>query len=84
VRLRTPTSWGALKPVAEARNGRAFGVHAAPGGAGDVMLTATYAMRAGMTVDEVADTWAPYPTMSEELRIAAGLSGSDKPTNCCA
>ncbi len=75
---------GALKPVAEARTGRAFGVHAALGSAGDVMLAATYAIRAGMTVDEVADTWAPYLTMSEGLRIAAGLFRSDEPTSCCA
>jgi mercuric reductase len=59
-------------------------VHAALEGAGEVMLAATYAIRAGMTVDDVADTWAPYLTMSEALRIAAGLYRDDKPTSCCA
>ena len=75
---------GALKIVADAPTGRVLGVHAALEGAGDVMLAATYAIKAGMTVDELADTWAPYLTMSEALRICAGLFRSDKPTSCCA
>ncbi len=75
---------GALKIVSDAGSGRVLGVQAALEGAGDVMLAATCAIRAGMTVDELADTWAPYLTMSEALRIAAGLFRSDKPTSCCA
>jgi mercuric reductase len=75
---------GTLKIVAEATTGRVMGVHAALDGAGDVMLAATYAIKFGLTVDDVADTWAPYLTMSEALRIAAGLFRSDKPTSCCA
>ena len=75
---------GALKIVADGPTGRVLGVHAALEGAGDVMLAATYAIKAGMTVDDLADTWAPYLTMSEALRICAGLFRSDKPTSCCA
>ncbi len=75
---------GALKIVADAPTGRVLGVHAALEGAGDVMLAATYAIKARMTVDDLADTWAPYLTMSEALRICAGLFRSDKPTSCCA
>jgi mercuric reductase len=37
-----------------------------------------------MTVDDVADTWAPYLTMAESLRIAAGLFRNQMPTSCCA
>ena len=48
------------------------------------MLAATYAIKAGMTVGDIADTWAPYLTMSEALRLAAGLFRDDKPTSCCA
>ena len=59
-------------------------MHAALDGAGDVMLAATYAIKHGLTVDDLADTWAPYLTMSEALRIAAGLFRSDTPTSCCA
>ena len=75
---------GALKLVADATSGEVLGVHAALDGAGDVMLAATYAIKFGLTVDDLADTWAPYLTMSEALRIAAGLFRSDKPTSCCA
>jgi len=75
---------GALKIVADGPTGWVLGVHAALEGAGDVMLAATYALKNGMTVDDLADTWAPYLTMSEALRICAGLFRSDKPTSCCA
>ena len=75
---------GALKLVIDADTRKVLGVHAALDGAGDVMLAATYAIKTGMTVDDVADTWAPYLTMSEALRIAAGLFRTDKPTSCCA
>ncbi len=75
---------GALKIVIDADTRKVLGVHAALDGAGDVMLAATYAIKYGLTVDDLADTWAPYLTMSEALRIAAGLFRSDKPTSCCA
>jgi mercuric reductase len=75
---------GALKLVAEAGTGRVLGVHAALDGAGEVMLAATYAIKARMTVTDIVDTWAPYLTMSEALRLAAGLFLDDKPTSCCA
>jgi len=75
---------GSLKIVADGPTGRVLGVHAALEGAGDVMLAATYAITNGMTVDDLADTWVPYLTMSEALRICAGLFRSDKPTSCCA
>jgi mercuric reductase len=75
---------GVLKLVIDADTRKVLGVHAALDGAGDVMLAATYAIRFGLSVDDLADTWAPYLTMSEALRIAAGLFRSDKPTSCCA
>jgi mercuric reductase len=75
---------GALKLVIDADTRKILGVHTALDGAGDVMLAATYAIKFGLTVDDLADTWAPYLTMSEALRIAAGLFRSDMPTSCCA
>lgn len=75
---------GALKLVTDADTRQVLGVHAALDGAGDVMLAATYAIKFGLTVDDLADTWAPYLTMAEALRIAAGLFRSDLPTSCCA
>ena len=48
------------------------------------MLAATYAIKFRLTVDDLADTWAPYLTMSEALRIAASLFRTTIPTSCCA
>lgn len=77
---------GAVKLVADAATGRLLGVHAAAEGAGEMMLAATYAIKAGMTVHEMAATWAPYLTMAESLRLAAKLfePGEQLPTSCCA
>lgn len=75
---------GVLKLVVDEGTGKVLGVHAALDGAGEVMLAATYAIKYGLTVDQLADTWAPYLTMSEALRICAGLFRSEKPTSCCA
>jgi mercuric reductase len=75
---------GAVKLVADADTGRVLGVHAAADAAGELMLAATYAIKAAMTVDEIADTWAPYLTMAESLRLAAGLFRNQMPTSCCA
>lgn len=75
---------GAVKMVADATTGKLLGVHAAADGAGEIMLAATYAIKMGMTIDDVADTWAPYLTMAESLRIAAGLFRDELPTSCCA
>lgn len=75
---------GVVKLVADAESGKVLGVHALADGAGEIMLAATYAIKAGMTVDDLADTWAPYLTMAESLRIAAGLFRNQMPTSCCA
>jgi mercuric reductase len=75
---------GVVKLVADADTGQVLGVHAAAEGAGEIMLAATYAIKARMTVDDVADTWAPYLTMTEALRIVAGLFRNQMPTSCCA
>ncbi|GGC14288.1 MULTISPECIES: mercury(II) reductase [Cellulomonadaceae] len=75
---------GTVKIVADAATGKVLGVHALADSAGEIMLAATYAIRAGMTVDDIADTWAPYLTMAESLRIAAGLFRNQMPTSCCA
>ncbi len=75
---------GVLKLVVDAETRKVLGVQAALDGAGDVMLAATYAVKYGLTVDDLADTWAPYLTMSEAVRICAGLFRTDKPTSCCA
>ncbi len=46
-------------------------MQAALDAAGDMVL-ATYAIKFGLIDDHVAETWAPYLTMAEVLRIVAG------------
>ncbi len=48
------------------------------------MLAATYAIKVGLTVDDLTDTRAPDLSMAEALRIAAGLFRSSLPTSCGA
>lgn len=75
---------GAVKLVADTDTGRVLGVHAVADGAGEIMLAATYAIKTQMTVDDLGNTWAPYLTMAESLRLAAGLFRDQMPTSCCA
>ncbi|MEO9249332.1 mercury(II) reductase [Citricoccus nitrophenolicus] len=75
---------GAIKMVADAGTGRILGLSAAGDGVGEIMLAATYAIRAGMTTRQITDTWAPYLTVSESLRLVAGLFHNEMPTSCCA
>lgn len=76
---------GAIKVVIDAHSRKVLGVHAVADNAGDVMLAATYAIKFGLTIDQVADTWAPYLTMSEALKLAAQSFRADlKRLSCCA
>ncbi len=76
---------GLVKLVADADTGRVLGVHVVADGAGDIITAATYAIGAGMTVDQLAHTWAPYLTMAEALKLAAQTFTSDvAKLSCCA
>jgi mercuric reductase len=76
---------GVVKLVADAATGRVRGVHAVADGAGEIITAGGYAIRAGMTVQDLAGTWAPYLTMSEALRLAAQSFSRDvTKLSCCA
>ena len=76
---------GVIKLVAEADTGRVRGVHAVADGAGEMITAASYAIRADMTVTDLAEAWAPYLTMSEGLRLAAQAFTRDvSRLSCCA
>lgn len=76
---------GLVKIVAEAGTGRLLGVHALADGAGELITAATYAITAGLTVDQLAHTWAPYLTMAEGLKLAAQTFTRDvTQLSCCA
>jgi mercuric reductase len=54
-------------------------------GPGDAVLGAVDGVKLGMTTQELADTWAPYLTMGEDLRLAAQAFTRDVAMlSCCA
>jgi mercuric reductase len=76
---------GLVKIVAERSSGRVLGIHVLAENAGDVILAGVYAVKFGLTVGDLADTWAPYLTMSEGMKLAAQAFGRDVSLlSCCA
>jgi mercuric reductase len=76
---------GFIKLVAEAETGRLIGVQAVAAEASELIQTAAIAMRAQMTVQELADQLFPYLTMVEGLKLAAQTFTKDvKQLSCCA
>lgn len=76
---------GFIKMVAERDSGRLLGVQAVTAEAGELIQTAVMAIRAGMTVQEVADELFPYLTMVEGLKLCAQTFTKDvKQLSCCA
>jgi mercuric reductase len=76
---------GLVKIVAQRGTGRVLGVTLVAPSAGDAILAAVYAIKHGMTVDEMADTWTPYLTVGEGLGLAAQTFTRDIALlSCCA
>jgi mercuric reductase len=76
---------GLVKLIAEKESGRVLGLHLLAEGAGEVILAGIYAIRAGMTVTDLAESWAPYLTMAEAVRLTAQTFTRDvSKLSCCA
>ena len=76
---------GFIKLVAAADSGRLIGVQAVAPEAGELIQTAALAIRANMTVQELADQLFPYLTMVEGLKLAAQTFSKDvTQLSCCA
>jgi len=76
---------GFVKIVAERSSGRILGATAVADGAGDVIQAAVYAIRFGLTTDQVAATWSPYLTFAEGFKLAAQTFRRDvSKLSCCA
>ncbi len=76
---------GLVKIVAERATGRVIGASMIADGAGDAIQAGVYAVKAGMTTRDMADTWAPYLTMAEALKLAAQTFHLDvAKLSCCA
>ena len=76
---------GAVKIVAEKGTGRVLGVHAIAHNAGDLILAGVYAVKFGLTTQDLANTWAPYLTMAEGIKLGAQTFTADvEMLSCCA
>lgn len=76
---------GLFKIVADRRTGKVLGVHALAENAGDAILAGVYAVKFGLTVSDLAETWAPYLTMAEGLKLTAQSFTTDvEMLSCCA
>ena len=76
---------GLFKVVADARTDEVLGVHVVAENAGDVIYAAVLAVKVHLTVRDLADTFAPYLTMSEGLKLAAqSFTRNSSKLSCCA
>lgn len=76
---------GFIKIVAEAGTGRLLGVQAVAAEAGELIQTAAIAIRAKMTVHDLASQLFPYLTMVEGLKLCSQTFTRDvKQLSCCA
>ena len=76
---------GFIKLVAGADSGRLLGVQAVASQAGELIQSAALAIRAHMTVNDLAGQLFPYLTMVEGLKLAAQTFTKDvKQLSCCA
>jgi mercuric reductase len=76
---------GLIKLVAEKDSGRLLGAHVLAADAGEVIQEATLVIRFGLTVQDIIDTFHPYLTMVEGLKLAALTFKKDvAKLSCCA
>jgi mercuric reductase len=76
---------GLIKLVAEENTGRLLGAHVLADEAGEVIQEATLAIRFGLTVKDLVETFHPYLTMVEGLKLAALTFERDvTKLSCCA
>ncbi len=76
---------GLFKLVAEEETDRLLGAHVLAAEAGDVIQEATLAIRFGLTVHDIIDTFHPYLTMAEGLKLSALTFEKDVTRlSCCA
>ncbi len=76
---------GLIKLVAEQDTGRLLGAHVLAADAGEVIQEATLAIRFGLTVQDLVETFHPYLTMVEGLKLAALTFRKDvAKLSCCA
>lgn len=76
---------GLIKLVADSDTGRLLGAHVLAANGGEVIQEAVLAVRLRLTVQDLVDTFHPYLTMAEGLRLAAIAFEKDvSRLSCCA
>lgn len=76
---------GLIKLIAEEDTGRLVGAHILAAEAGEVIQEATLAIRFRLTFQDLAETFHPYLTMVEGLKLAAVTFKKDvSKLSCCA
>jgi mercuric reductase len=76
---------GLIKVVADTHTDQVLGVHIVAENAGEAIYAGVLAVRFRLTVKDLTDTFAPYLTMSEGLKLAAQTFDRDvSRLSCCA
>lgn len=76
---------GFVRLIAAADSGRLLGARVVAHNGGEVIQTAALAIRAGMTVDDLAAELFPYLTLAEGLKLCAQTFRRDvSQLSCCA
>jgi mercuric reductase len=76
---------GLFKVVADTHTDEVLGVHVVAENAGDVIYAGVLAVRFHLTVRDLTDTFAPYLTMSEGLKLAAqSFTRDPSKLSCCS
>ncbi|MBZ0321310.1 MAG: mercury(II) reductase [Anaerolineae bacterium] len=76
---------GFIKLVADTGSGRLLGAHIVAAEAGEVIQTATLAIKFGLTIEDMTSTFFPYLTQVEGLKLAALAFHKDiTRLSCCA
>jgi mercuric reductase len=76
---------GAIKMVADRKTRRLLGVHLSCERGAELINEAALALRAKLTIEELANTLHVYPSMGEGLRLCAqGFSRDLSKLSCCA
>ncbi len=76
---------GFVRLIAEATTGRLIGARVVAHNGGEIIQSAALAIRAHMTVDDLAGELFPYLTLSESLKLCAQTFAKDvSKLSCCA
>lgn len=83
--LASRNTKGLIKLVAEEDTQRILGAHALAAEAGEIVQEMTLAIRFGLTVKDIVETFHPYLTMVEGMKLAALTFTRDVgKLSCCA